>query len=254
MVVQPDSIARHSAQARYYKDRIPYHPELFAEVAWRLNLDQQSRLLDICCGTGEVAAGFAEHIGKVFAIDGSAEMLAIAQRNDKIVYAKCDVNADTYQAPESIDHFVIGRAVHWVSPQGLAALVSRNLAALGKIVVCSVQWQAKGDWRPVHRAVLRESNGEKTGGQHDYTGEETLASIGYRAVDGFAIAADHSLDVPGLARLTLAEAYGASLENLSTNRADFEVRLASAMSPYLRDGSLALEATSWARIYERRGG
>jgi SAM-dependent methyltransferase len=249
---EPDAIARHSAQAGFYRYRVPYHPGLFAELAKRLKLGPASTVLDVCCGSGEVASGLVNHAGRIFAIDGSAEMLSFAPPHRQIVYARCDVNADAFRAPEPVDHFVIGRAVHWLTPQGLTGLMDRNLRNDGKIVVCSVQWQAEGGWHPSYRSVLEDytirSRTKKT---YDFTGADTLRAVGFQARDRFAIEGDFSFDLPYLVGLAQSETYGESLENLRANAGDFAADIGRVLSPYLRAGQLTMATTSWALIYER---
>ena len=48
---QPDSIEKFSARAAYYGHRIPYHPQLISDLAQSLAVTENSRLLDLCCGT-----------------------------------------------------------------------------------------------------------------------------------------------------------------------------------------------------------
>ena len=192
---QPDSIEKFSARAAYYGHRIPYHPQLISDLAQSLAVTENSRLLDLCCGTGELATGFIDHVGRIFAVDGSREMLSLAVRHEKIAYAQCDVNAETFRAPEPVDHIIVGRAVHWINPKGLANQVEANLRDGGKIAVCSVRWRAADDWREPYCRVLYRYRAASNRANFDYTGKTILGAIGFTAVDDVAITAQFRLNL-----------------------------------------------------------
>jgi precorrin-6B methylase 2 len=67
--------------AKYYaKYRAPYPPEIFADIARIFNLDGTGRLLDLGCGTGELAIPLAKYFEQVLAIDPDAGMLIEARK------------------------------------------------------------------------------------------------------------------------------------------------------------------------------
>lgn len=62
--------------AEYYaKYRAPYPAELFCDIVQNFGLDGQGKLLDLSCGTGEIAIPLAGYFEKVLAIDPEQQML-----------------------------------------------------------------------------------------------------------------------------------------------------------------------------------
>ena len=67
-------------------------------------LPPPARILDLCCGTGQIASRFAQLGYEVTGIDGSAEMLAFARLNSPLTtFIQADVR--TFNLPEETDRF-----------------------------------------------------------------------------------------------------------------------------------------------------
>ncbi len=64
--------------AYYARYRKPYPHAFFDLITGRFQLNGDSRLLDIGCGTGQFALGLAHLFNGVLAIDVSVEMIAEA--------------------------------------------------------------------------------------------------------------------------------------------------------------------------------
>ncbi|MCE9506976.1 MAG: class I SAM-dependent methyltransferase [Alphaproteobacteria bacterium] len=248
--INPESIKLHSAQAKYYKYREPYLQDLFVRLSNKLQLNPESRLLDICCGSGELAKGFSDYVGKIYAVDGSAEMLSFAPPLKNTVYSQHDVNLAVFKAPEPVDHFVIGRAIHWIGPDSLVNLIKANLKTGGRIVICSTQWSA--DWGSIYSSLLREYKDQPVR-RYDFTGAETLRGAGFEAVDRFSVRRKGKFDLQYLIDHTLSTSYGDSLKRLSLDIDRFRTALLNNLSPYFKDGKLEADFASWSRIYAKTG-
>ena len=173
--INPNSIALHSAQSKYYKYREPYLPAFFDYLSSKLQLYQGSRLLDLCCGSGELAVGLIDRVSKIYAVDGSSEMLALAPRHTRIFYSQCDINSEAFKSPELIDHILIGRAIHWISPKSLETLVRSNLRSGGKIAICSTQWSTKDAWYEAYASIVGEYRNCENYRRLDFRGSGDLA-------------------------------------------------------------------------------
>jgi SAM-dependent methyltransferase len=246
--INPESIISHSAQAKYYKYREPYLQDLFVQLSNKLQLNSESRLLDICCGSGELAKGFSDYVGKIYAIDGSAEMLAFAPPLKNTIYSQHDVNLTAFKAPEPVDHFVIGRAIHWIAADSLINMIKVNLKMGGRIVICSTQWAA--DWGSIYLSVLQEYK-DQSARRFDFTGTETLRSAGFEGVDRFLVRRKGKFDLQFLVGHALSTSYGDSLKKLSLDIDRFKTTLFNNLSPHFKDGKLEGEFASWAIIYAR---
>ena len=79
MTRAPFDPARYrSAATHYEKGRVAYAPDLIRRVAEVTGLGSLHRVLDLGCGPGPLARGFAPFAREVIAIDPSSEMLAEA--------------------------------------------------------------------------------------------------------------------------------------------------------------------------------
>src|ERR1700679_2300110 len=74
-----DPTRYRSAAAHYEQGRVPYSPALIRRVAEVTGLAPRHRVLDLGCGPGMLARGFAPFAGEVVAIDPSTEMLTAAR-------------------------------------------------------------------------------------------------------------------------------------------------------------------------------
>jgi len=247
-----DSIAAHSALAPYYKHRAPYCEELFAGLAERLGLNSRSRLLDVCCGGGEVASRLADYAGKIYAIDGSTKMLSFAPRKDNVAYAQCDVNAATFWAGEPIDHIVIGRAMHWIGIDGLKNLIDANLNPGGSVVTCTALYLQDQPWQPALDRVLQKYGKQSKKAPVDVAGIPKLSALGFEFADRLQFTRNVRFDVRQLMLIQLSYGYRGLLSNVTANMDRFMDDLATELSCYLRDGNLESVLLNWALIFQRR--
>lgn len=245
-----ESITMHAPQAKYYKYREPYLRNLFVELSSKLQLNPESRLLDICCGNGELAKGFSDYVGRIYAVDGSAEMLSFAPPLKNVVYAQHDINSAVFKTPEPVNCFVIGRAIHWIAADSLVNMVGANLKAGGRIVICSTHWSA--NWGPAYAAILRDYK-EPSNRQFDFSGAETLRAAGFEPVDRFSVRSRGAFDLEYLVGHTLSTSYGDNLKRLSSGIDRFKAALSNGLSAHFKDGKLEADFASGAIIYAKTG-
>lgn len=244
-------IESHSAQAPFYKYRTPYLSGLFEGIITELGLDDQSVLVDACCGRGELSARLIERVGHIHAFDGSQEMLNHAFPHDRISYSLCDVNVDRFRAPQPVNHILIGRALHWIERDSLQQLVEDNLADDGCVLICSSAWTPTGPWEmPYVRLLKRYCKNEKPAAAQ-FNGAEKMENAGFRLRDRIVCKADMRVSLRYLFGHTLSAAYGEDFDRLMANRKDFANNLVGSLSPFLVDGKLSQKTTSYAAIYER---
>src|SRR3989344_4784929 len=67
----------------YVKYRVRYPQELFDQIVETFSLDGKGRLLDLGCGTGELAIPLAEYFELVLALDPDEGMLKEGQKKAK---------------------------------------------------------------------------------------------------------------------------------------------------------------------------
>ncbi len=246
-----ESIAAHSAQAPYYKYRTPYLRPLFTKLAEDLGLTKESVVIDLCCGCGEIATGIKGHVGRVHAIDGSAEMLALAPRDEKIVYYQRDVNKEPLETPELADHILIGRAIHWIEEEALARIVRDNLRVGGKVVILSTQWAPEGDWGPAYIRAMNKYKLNTSSDNADFSGKDKFSKIGYQNSGRIQFETRASMDIEYLTNYSISSSYGNDLQRIIGNIDEFRNDISNNLSPFLLNGALVETVISWAIFYER---
>lgn len=127
-----------SAAQHYERGRIPYAPALIRRVAAVSGLGQQHSVLDLGCGPGPLARGFAPLAREVVAIDPSAEMLAEAR-----VLASDATNirflaGSSYDLNPELGHFhlvVMGRSFHWMDRVDTLRRLDRMIEPAGALAL-----------------------------------------------------------------------------------------------------------------------
>lgn len=250
--IRLDGFAAHALQAKYYKYRAPYLKAFFSSVANELHLTRDSRLVDVCCGNGDLATGFSELVGRIYAFDGSEEMLSFAPRLQNVVYSQHDVNSTTFKAPESVDYLFIGRAIHWIETRSLIELIQANLGPSGGVAICMANWDPSAPWYLPFHQLLAKYRGSQ-GPELDQTGRTKLTSeAGFEVVERVAVKARTTFELGYLVLHALSRSYGETFLRISADLDQFKRALARDVAPTAReDGKFEGDINNWALVYRR---
>jgi SAM-dependent methyltransferase len=126
----------------YDQFRLPYPDELMADLSARTGACSGGRLLDLACGTGQVAFALADRFAEIWAVDQEPAMIEVARdkagrSGDAARYRFLTEAAEDLAAPAShFDLVTIGNAFHrlpraivapavlgWLRPGGFLALL-----------------------------------------------------------------------------------------------------------------------------------
>lgn len=157
-----------SGTAEYYRRfRVPYPEVLLSRLCSKAGLSGHGRLLDLGCGTGEIAVPLAPWFAEVVGVDVEPEMLQEAAK--RAVAAGCSNihwyqgSAMDYVAPQqSFELITIGSAFHWMDRALLARrcqdwlVPGQPLAILGS----NSTWTGTAQWQGIARTVIRRWLGE----------------------------------------------------------------------------------------------
>ncbi len=194
--------------ARHYERFRPPYPEvLLADLRARTGVTGKGRLLDIACGTGQIARPLAPFFREVWALDREPEMLEVGKREagDDSNISWREGMAEDLVAPA--DHFelvTIGNAFHrlhrravapkireWLQPGGFLAVMGNLCGISGEAA-----WQRRA--KDVLRKWQRPSTPQESAASEEEreTFAEALAASGFENLREFHHEVEHewSLD------------------------------------------------------------
>ena len=127
-----------SAAVHYEQGRVPYAPALIRHVAEATGLGPRHRVLDLGCGPGPLARGFAPLAREVIAIDPSPEMLATARAlagQAQNIRFRAGSSYDLDPALGSFHLVVMGRSFHWMDRVDTLERLDRMIEPGGAVVL-----------------------------------------------------------------------------------------------------------------------
>jgi SAM-dependent methyltransferase len=193
-----------SGTARYYAQfRPPYPRELIDDLRARAQVSGQGRLLDLACGTGEVALAMSEFFREVWAVDQEPEMIEVGrEKADQAGITNVNWTVGRAEgvdaAPGSFELITAGNAFHrldrrliarraleWLSP-------GRSLAILGSSSV----WTGKEEWQAEAVEVVRKWAGERPSTGQGGSDQPSLSHKQVLEAEGFEDFQEHTFPTP----------------------------------------------------------
>ena len=170
--------------AQYYvKYRVRYPQELIDQIVETFSLDGKGRLLDLGCGTGELAIPLAEYFELVFALDPDEGMLKEGQKK-----AKKHINTNIeWQKKSSKDIsslsgkfrlVTMGGSFHWMEQEQvlnqLYAMVEPGggVAVSGGAKPLEFSSRASQKDKAIQEIIKKYLGAERRAGEHTYTHPE----------------------------------------------------------------------------------
>jgi ubiquinone/menaquinone biosynthesis C-methylase UbiE len=249
----------------YREYRHPYLKRFFRCVAEAIPLTGKEDLLDLGCGAGEVALGFAPFVASLTGMDVEQPMLDEASRRAQMMGSKIrSIHSKVEDAPADLGHFhliTMGRA-HWFmhSPASLARL-DQWLMPGGCILVCKPR-QNPDDaaWHRVY-SQTRYKWAQRAAENHPELTRlrEQMEITPHQFFRGTDFEPWKQVIVRGQRKLELEHLIGRALGSPHTTRAvlgsetdHMIAELRSAMTPYFRDGPLIENHSSQGVLFRRR--
>jgi len=234
--------------AEHYHFRLPYQAPFFRQLSDDLGLGGKERMLDLCCGTGQVASGLAPFVGVGVGADFSAAMLTSASTAPNLSYHQSSAEAWAEREDmEPFDLLTIGHAVHWLAPSVLGAVLSRQLRSGGKVVILGNQWDAATTWLP---ALRRVESAYRSFEVADVDGRRKLGDLGYVPVSVCRYRFAVRCDLAYMRRHLTS--YARFARRIAEMPERFGDDLSKALGPSLDEtGHLHGIAVNWALTYSR---
>ena len=246
--------------ARWYDAyRPPYPQDLIDDLADRSGADGTGRLLDLACGTGQVAFALRDRFAEIWAVDQEPDMIELAARKvaagDAARFRFLTGAAEDVDLPEhAFDLVTVGNAFHRLRRDAVAASIRRWLRPAGYLALLwgGSPWDGDEPWQHMLRAVMQR--------WQDRNGADQRIPPGYdaarRARPDLVILAEAGFEIiatvqVGYSRIwTLDEIAGfvastavLSPAALGVRARDFDADLRAALLACRADGRLRQDAT-----------
>jgi SAM-dependent methyltransferase len=145
----------YTGTARAYDDfRLPYPQALIDDLADRSGADGGGYLLDLGCGTGQLAFALHRKFGQVRAIDQEPDMISLVRAKASAaglasLLAEVGSAQDISAPAESVDLIAIGNAFHRMPRQAVAASALRWLRPGGYLALVwgGSPWDGDSPWQ-----------------------------------------------------------------------------------------------------------
>ena len=153
----------YKGTAEYYgRYRLPYPEVMIDDLIRQARISGRGRLLDLACGTGQLAFPLRRWFAEVWAVDQEPDMVDLV-RAKAAASGAGDVrpvasSAETLRAePESFELAVIGNAFHRLGRDLVAGRIFGWLTPGGYVALCwsSSPWSGGEDWQRALAATLQ---------------------------------------------------------------------------------------------------
>ncbi|WP_280426388.1 class I SAM-dependent methyltransferase [Nocardia carnea] len=173
--------------APYYARHRPGYPaEFFTELRHRFDLNGTQQVLDLGCGTGQIAIPLAPTVATVYAVDPDRDMLTEGQHSaadtTNIKWLRGDSDHLDALGLPPLDLVTMGKSFHWTDRPTLLAELDTRIRPHGAVVVVTAALHDDATtppWddivRPLRESYLgpRRRAGEDATYQHYQRSEET---------------------------------------------------------------------------------
>lgn len=243
----------YQGTAGYYdRYRLPYPTSLLAQLVADSRLSGRGRLLDLACGTGQLAFPLSAHFAEVWAVDQEPDMIATVRAKAAAANIR-DLRA-IVSSVETLDatpgHFelaVIGNAFHRLDRELTARQILRWLTPGGHLALCwsDSPWVGREEWQRSLAATLKRwqqhlgaEHRTPAGADHDRRhrpDSEVLTAAGFELVGRQTFTTEHHWSLPELAGHLRSTSFLPPAV-LGDHAAAFDADLAASLGPHGEDG------------------
>jgi SAM-dependent methyltransferase len=251
------------AAAAYDRYRLPYPATMIADLGRLAQVCGQGRLLDLACGTGQLAFPLRRSFAEVWAVDQEPDMVEVVRAKAATAQAP-DIrpvvsSAETLSAPP--DYFelaVIGNAFHRLDRDLAAGRIFSWLQPGGHLALfwTSQPWDGEHGWQQALAAALDRWKTALGAGHRIPAGweqarsrrpdSEVLCDAGFELGGSHEFAIGHRWTLPGLAGLIRSTSFLPAAV-LGDQAAAFDADLAASLGRHSDDGAFT-ETVSF--VYE----
>jgi SAM-dependent methyltransferase len=253
--------------AAYEQFRLPYPAAMIAGLAGGAGGSGRGRLLDLACGTGQLAFALRRWFAEVWAVDQEPDMVeAVRAKTAGALNVRPVLSsAETLDAPpEHFELAVIGNAFHRLDRDLVAGRLAGWLQPGGHLALCwstqpwagALSWQRAlattlDKWRTALGAQQRIPAGWEQA-QLRRPDSQVLTDAGFELAGTREFDIEHRWTLPELAGLVRSTSFLPATV-LGDQAAAFDADLAASLRHHSDDGSFA-ETVSFAYQLARKPG
>ena len=237
----------------YDRYRLPYPDAMIADLVRRAGVSGHGRLLDLACGTGQLAFPLRRWFREVQAVDSEPDM-AEAVRAKAAAAGAAEVrpalsSAEALHAePGSFELAVVGNAFHRLDRDLVAGRILGWLRPGGHLALCwsSTPWIGEHDWQRALAATVDRWQAALGAGLRVPAGWElvrqrrpdaqVLSDAGFEPNGRREFAIQHRWSLPELAGLIRSTSFLPAAV-LGDQGAAFDADLAASLGPHSHGGA-----------------
>ncbi len=248
------SMGRFESTVEFYtRCREPYPPAFFQTVVERLALRGDEALLDVGCGPGPLAIGFAPFVGSCTGLDPEASMIEAARETADAAGVRLALHLgriEDFPIGQLYSIVTIGRALHWLDRSAALETLGRIVSERGRVLVCSatsIETMTSPWWKPYQEICNSWSEDP----------ERKLYRV--KPDDWFAgspFVSPGNISVTHLQHVSIVDLIGRALSKSNTSpsvlgkrQGEFEAALRAVLEPFSQDGIVEEEIDSRATIF-----
>jgi SAM-dependent methyltransferase len=239
----------------YTRYREPYPPKFFSEVAKQIGSRGDESLLDIGCGPGLLAIGFAPFVGSCTGLDPEPGMIAAAKAAAAHAGVRLTLmqgRVEEFLTTQTYNVITIGRALHWLERSATLGVLERIVSESGRILICgasSVE-TPESPWVKAYAEVRRAWASGPDERHYRIDPKQWFAGSCFRVLDEALVTQRRQLTISDLIGRALSRS-NTSPEILSQEQARFEAEIAGALEPFVQDGVLVEQIVARASVFGR---
>ena len=245
--------------AYYDRYRLPYPEVMLGDLISRAGFGEHGRLLDLACGTGQLAFPLRRWFGEVWAVDQEPDMVDVVRAKAAAAGARevraIVASAESLDAePESFDAVVIGNAFHRLDRDVVARRVLGWLKPGGRLALCwsPSPWMGEAGWQRALAGTIerwRSAVGAESRvpagwdeARRSRSDTEVLGDAGFEMVGRSEFAGEHRWSLPELAGHIRSTSFLPE-SVLGQRSAAFDADLAASLAPHGDGGGYAETVT-----------
>jgi SAM-dependent methyltransferase len=237
----------------YDRYRLPYPEAMITDLVVRAEVSKHGRLLDLACGTGQLAFPLRRWFSEVWSVDQELDMVELV-RAKAAAEGAGDVrpivsSAETLHAePEYFQLAVIGNAFHRLDRDLVAGRILGWLKPGGYLALCwsSSPWAGEAEWQRALAATLDRwktafgAEGRVPAGwdraRQRRPDLQVLSDAGFEVAGRHEFAIEHRWNLPELAGHIRSTSF-LPAAILGDQAAAFDADLAAKLGPHSNRGA-----------------